>query len=77
MLMLQSVMLGNLTQYFVEFQTSNVTRDAYLYAGAVAVIPFITLTVSGLAFFQGLKTGMVLRLITTAAIYQKVVCCVL
>ena len=72
LLVLQSVMLGNLAQYFVQSQTPATTRDAYLYAMAVAVVPFLTLSINGLAFFQGLKIGMVLRVVTTAIIYQKV-----
>ena len=66
-------MLGYLSEFFTNSSDISET-DAYLYAMGISIAPFVNLIVMGLAFFQGLKIGMVLRVITTAAIYKKVFC---
>lgn len=102
-LLLQSVILGLLTEYFnIDQPTQEDTRNAYLYALSTCVIIIIISTFlfsvyaivywllscclhSGLvtlalvvvvmhshSFLIGQKMSMMLRLISTAAIYKKV-----
>ena len=68
----QSILLGYLTQSFVSTDNSTTTQTSYLYAMGIAITPFINLCLTGLAFFQGQKIGMILRVIATSAIYKKV-----
>ena len=70
---MQSVLLGQLTEYFViESPSSDDTRNAYLYAMGMSIIAIIVPLIHVMAFLQGQKLGMMTRTLMSSAIYQKV-----
>lgn len=69
----QSVVLGYLTEYFaIQDPTAEETRDAYLFAMAIALIGFCNSFLHAHTFLIGQKLGMMARIVATGAIYQKV-----
>ena len=73
LLTVQSVLLGSLTDYFaLNSPNSSETRDAYLLALGVSLIAMFTVVAVGTASYCGYKLGMLVRIICTSAIYEKV-----
>ena len=67
------MLFGSLTDYFtISSPTDIETRDAYLLASAVSLIAFIVVVIVGTAGYYGHKLGMLVRIICTSAIYDKV-----
>ena len=55
-------------------EIDDATRDAYLYAVGMILIVVCLTFAHGWGFHIALNTGMQLRIITTGAIYHKVLC---
>ena len=89
-LLLQSIILGLLTEYFnIEEPTRVDTRNAYFYAlgnninncilsfyvvlfQGLVVLSLVVVIMHSHSFLMGQKMSMILRIITTAAVYKKV-----
>lgn len=67
----QSIVLGYLTDYFREPCTQN-SREAYLYVMGLSVMVFATILVYTHGSLSAQKTGMMARVMCTAAIYDKI-----
>ena len=73
LLVIQSEVLGQLTDYFViESPSSNDTRNAYLYAMGLVLLSLTLMCIDALSFQQGYKLGMLTKTLMSSAIYQKV-----
>lgn len=55
-------------------EIDNATRDAYLYATGMVLVVIGVLFIHAWAFYYAQNTGMQMRIVTTGAIYHKVVC---
>ena len=68
--------LNNLTNLITSKQEEidNATRDAYLYATGMILVVISVLFIHAWAFYYAQNTGMQMRIVTTGAIYHKVVC---
>ena len=75
----QALILGYLSEYFaISDPTPTETRNAYIYAAVLAVLSFTLVTSNGLVSYMGHKGGMLVRILATGAVYDKVnYCCVL
>ena len=72
-LLMQSLILGQVTEYFtLTSPTPTQTRNVYLLATAMAVLLVVNLTNNGGCHYIGYKLGMLIRIACTTAIYQKV-----
>lgn len=58
---------------FKQEEIDDATKDAYLYAMGMIMIVLCVTFVHAWAFYSGQNMGMQMRIITTAAIYHKVV----
>ena len=66
-------LLGTITDYLgIECPTASETRDAYLSAFGLSAVTVVLVLTTAVAAFIGYKLGMLLRIICTAAIYEKV-----
>ena len=71
---LESVFLGYIAEYFFKDDpTPEETRDAYLFSAGLAVATLTLPFVHAHGFQLGYRTAMDARIITTGAIYQKVI----
>ena len=69
----QSIVLGYLSDYFVlDSPSTTDTRNAYLYATGMVIVPFGTMFFATYQFHNAVMSGMTVRLIASSAIYQKV-----
>ena len=70
----ESVFLGYIAEYFFkEDPTPEETRDAYLFSAGLAVGTLTLPFVHAHGFQLGYRTAMDARIISTGAIYHKVV----
>eukprot|EP00731_Ephydatia_muelleri_P022369 Em0014g960a len=70
---LQSVVTGLLSQYFVEeYSSSTDTRNAYIYAACLVATALVITVLHSIALFIGQKIGLIVRATITAAIHQKI-----
>ncbi|KAL5474531.1 hypothetical protein EMCRGX_G026489 [Ephydatia muelleri] len=70
---LQSVVTGLLSQYFVEeYASSTDTRNAYIYAACLVATALVITVLHSIALFIGQKIGLIVRATITAAIHQKI-----
>ena len=73
MLILQSVLLGNLIDYFsIEVPSSTDTHNTYIYAAGLVLVSIILVPAGSLFFHIGRVMEMKIRGTLLAAIYQKV-----
>jgi ATP-binding cassette subfamily C (CFTR/MRP) protein 4 len=73
MMVLQSVIIGYLSDYFVnEDPTSADTRHAYLFAMGLTLLSLMITLLHGMGFHTAFKLGILTRNLFTAVIYQKV-----
>jgi ATP-binding cassette subfamily C (CFTR/MRP) protein 4 len=72
-IVLQSVIIGYLSDYFVIEDPSPVeTRDAYLFAMGLTLLSLINTLIHGMGYHTAFKVAILTRNLFTAVIYQKV-----
>ncbi len=69
----QGIVLGHITDYFtIDNPTTADTQRVYLFALIMAMLSALLVTNNSANAYIGIKMGMLLRIVCTSAIYQKV-----